>query len=66
MRSGFKFFLSIFFGFVLALVVNSFLTSIFCAKDDANSLCSISSIILVPTATLVFAIVFYLVIPNQD
>lgn len=66
MGQGAKFFTSIFFGFVLAVTVNSWLTSVYCPSELTKSLCNISSIVLVPTATLILSIIIFLLIPNRD
>ena len=61
-----KLLLSFVLGFIIAFITNSSLTSTYCLKESSKSLCDISSLVLVLTATLIIAILLYLIIPEKN
>ena len=66
MNPTLKLLLSFVLGFIFSFFINSYLTSTYCLKESSKSLCDISSVVLVPTATLIIAILLYLIIPEKN
>lgn len=66
MNPTLKLLLSLVLGFIFSFFINSYLTSTYCLKEEAKSLCEVSSLVLIPTATLIIAILLYLIIPEKN
>ena len=66
MNPTLKLLISFVLGFIFSFFINSYLASTYCLKEEAKSLCDISSLVLIPTATLIIAILLYLLIPEKN